>query len=153
VGCYRKILVGVDGSPDAAAALHHAATLARDLHAMLVVLTVVPAAPPPAVSPAGAQAAPVDNERTFDRILRAAVATLPPDVGVQTRLTHGRPARRIVEVAEEAGCDLIVMGFHGHGRLHHALVGSVSDDVMRASTLPVLLMRAGQAPPVPTTGV
>jgi nucleotide-binding universal stress UspA family protein len=34
------------------------------------------------------------------------------------------------------------MGFHGHGRLHHALVGSVSDRVLRESRLPVLLMSA-----------
>jgi nucleotide-binding universal stress UspA family protein len=142
VGCYRRILVALDGSPDAAAALRHAVSLARDQHAQLVVLTVMPAAPAQTVGPAGALPAPVDNERSFGRLLREAVAALPDDVGVQTRLTQGRPARRIVEVAEETGCDLIVMGFHGHGRLHHALIGSVSDSVMRASRLPVLLMRA-----------
>jgi nucleotide-binding universal stress UspA family protein len=60
---------------------------------------------------------------------------------VQTRLIRGRPARRILEVAEECDCDLIVMGFHGHGRLHDALVGSVSGTVLRESSRPVLLMR------------
>jgi hypothetical protein len=35
------------------------------------------------------------------------------------------------------------MGFHGHGRLHHALMGSVSDSVLLGSNRPVLLMRAG----------
>jgi len=147
VGCYRKILAAVDGSRGAAAALQHAARLARDQHASLVVLTVVPAAAPQAIPPAGALPAPVDNEQTFGRVLREAVDALPPDIGVETRLTHGRPARCIVEVAEQSGCDLIVMGFHGHGRLHHALIGSVSDSVMRASGLPVLLMRAAEARP------
>ena len=46
MGYYRTILAAVDGSADAAAALRHAATLARDQHAQLIVLTVVPAAPP-----------------------------------------------------------------------------------------------------------
>jgi nucleotide-binding universal stress UspA family protein len=142
VGCYRTILAAVDGSPDAAEALRHAASLARDQHAKLVVLTVVPAAPTQAVTPAGAVPAPVDPDTTYAKILREAVDTLPPDVGVQTRLVRGRPAKRIVDVAQECGCDLIVMGFHGHGRLHHALIGSVSDSVMRSSRLPVLLMRA-----------
>ena len=146
MGCYRRILVALDGSRDAAAALRHAVSLARDQHAQLVVLTVVPAAAPQTVGPAGALPAPIDNERAFGRLLREAVDALPADIGVQTRLTHGRPARRIVEVAEETGCDLIVMGFHGHGRLHHALIGSVSDSVMRASRLPVLLMRGASAP-------
>jgi nucleotide-binding universal stress UspA family protein len=153
VGCYRTILAAVDGSRDAAAALRHAATLARDQHARLIVLTVVPAAPTQTVTPAGALPAAVDNERGFARILREAVDSLPPDVGVESRLVRGRPARRIVEIAEEAGCDLIVMGFHGHGRLHHALIGSVSDSVMRASTLPVLLMRAAQEPAVTVAGI
>jgi nucleotide-binding universal stress UspA family protein len=144
MGCYGTILAAVDGSRDAAAALRHAAALARDQHAKLIVVTVVPAAPTPTVTPAGAMPVTVDSEGTFARILRDAVETLPPDIGVESRLVRGRPARRIVEVAEEAGCDLIVMGFHGHSRLHHALIGSVSDSVMRASTLPVLLMRDEQ---------
>jgi nucleotide-binding universal stress UspA family protein len=149
VGCYRTILAAVDGSPDAAAALRHAASLARDQHARLIVLTVAPAAPPQTVTPAGALPPPVDPEKTFARILREAVDTLPSDIGVQTRLARGRPARRILEVAQESGCDLIVMGFHGHGRLHHALMGSVSDSVLRDSGLPVLLMRAGARCPGP----
>jgi nucleotide-binding universal stress UspA family protein len=143
MGCYRTILAAVDGSPDAAAALAHAASLARDQHARLVVLTVAPPAPPQTVTPAGALPPPVDPQKTFAGILREAVDTLPADIGVQTRLRRGRPARRILEVAQESGCDLIVMGFHGHGRLHHALMGSVSDSVLRDSGVPVLLMRAG----------
>jgi len=149
MGWYRTILVAIDGSVDAAAALHHAVALARDQHARLVLLTVVPAAPPQAVGPAGALPAQVDGEATFARILRGAVDSLPPDIGVESRLVKGRPARRIVEIADEVGCDLIVMGFHGHGRLHHALIGSVSDSVMRAAALPVLLMRAASHEPVP----
>jgi nucleotide-binding universal stress UspA family protein len=149
VGCYRTILVAVDGSPDAAAALRHAASLALDQHARLIVLTVVPTPPPQSVSPAGTLPPPVDAERTFARILRESVDALPSDVGVQTRLSRGRPARRILEIAQECGCDLIVMGFHGHGRLHHALLGSVSDSVLRASGLPVLLMRAPEPRPGP----
>jgi nucleotide-binding universal stress UspA family protein len=86
-----------------------------------------------------------DNDAAYARILRDAVEPLPADVGVQTRIARGRPARRILEVAQESGADLIVMGFHGHGRLHHALIGSTSDAVLRASTVPVLLMSASCA--------
>jgi nucleotide-binding universal stress UspA family protein len=142
VSCYRTILAAVDGSPDAAAALLHAASLARDQHAKLIVLTVIPAAPPQVANPAVMLPAPGDTDAAFGRIVRESVDALPADVGVQTRLARGRPARRILEIAEECACDLIVMGFHGHGRLHHALVGSVSDRVLRESRLPVLLMRA-----------
>jgi nucleotide-binding universal stress UspA family protein len=147
VGCYRTILVAVDGSADAAAALHHAASLARDQHARLILLTVVPAPPPQVAGPAALLAPPVEGDDAYVRILRDAVDTVPPDVGVQTRLARGRPARRILETARECACDLIVMGFHGHGRLHHALIGSASDSVLPASGVPVLLMRAAEPRP------
>ncbi len=144
MGCYRTILVAIDGSPDADAALHHAVSLARDQHAKLVLLTVVPPPTPQLPGPGMAPPPPADPEDVFARILRDAADALPDDVGVQTRLVRGKPGRRIIEVASESGCDLIVMGFHGHGRLHHALAGSVSDTVLRASHLPVLLMRAAE---------
>lgn len=142
MGCYRAILVAIDGSPDAAAALRHAVSLARDQHARLVLLTVM--APPTPQLPGPGMAPPptVDPAEVCAGILREAVDRLPDDVGVETRLVRGKPGRRIVEVAGECGCDLIVMGFHGHGRLHHALAGSVTDSVLRASRLPVLLMHA-----------
>jgi hypothetical protein len=43
------------------------------------------------------------------------------------------------------------MGVPGHGSLHHALIGSVSDDGARASTLPILHTRR-QAPPLAAGG-
>jgi nucleotide-binding universal stress UspA family protein len=142
MGCYRTILVAIDGSPDAAAALQHAVSLARDQHAKLVLLTVMPPATPQVPGPGMAPPPPADPEEVFARILRDAADALPDDIGIETRLVRGKPGRRIIEVASESCCDLIVMGFHGHGRLHQALAGSVSDTVLRSSHLPVLLMRA-----------
>jgi nucleotide-binding universal stress UspA family protein len=141
MGCYRTILVALDGSPDALAALEHAVTLARDQHACLVVMTAAP--PPVLASGIGSGTTVVANlEPNFVHDLQQAIRSLPPDVGVQSRVAHGPAARCILEVAEECRCDLIVMGFHGHGRLHHALRGSVSDTVARESHRPVLLVRA-----------
>jgi nucleotide-binding universal stress UspA family protein len=141
MSCYRTILVAYDGSDDATVALHHAAALARDQHARLVLLVVVPRMP---VYPAnGATAiAARDLDQCFARVLHDAIDALPPDVGVDCRLVHGKPARRILEIAREHNCDLIVMGSHGHGRLHGALIGSTSASVAREGTVPVLLLRA-----------
>jgi nucleotide-binding universal stress UspA family protein len=148
MGCYRTILVAVDGSPDAAAALRHAQSLARDQHARLILLTVVPSPQPQVVSAGAFVPPPGDAVEAFAGILRTAADTVAPDIGVELRLDRGRPAQRILAVARESGCDLIVMGFHGHGRLHHALMGSISDSVLRAGGLPVLLMRAEEPRPV-----
>src|SRR5690349_6148009 len=141
MGCYCTILVALDGSPDASAALQHAASLARDQHARLVVMTVTP--PPMMYGGFGSGATVVANlESSFLKELDEAVRALPPDVGVQSRATRGQAARRILEVAEDCNADLIVMGFHGHGRLHRAFRGSVSDKVARESKRPVLLVRS-----------
>jgi len=69
---------------------------------------------------------------------------LPEDVSVTTLLVEGPPARALVERSRSGAFDLIVMGSHGHGRLHTSLLGCVSQKVMQASPIPVLLIRAPQ---------
>jgi nucleotide-binding universal stress UspA family protein len=146
MGCYRNILAAFDGSADAGAALKHAAALARDLHAKLIVVTVVP--PPMYVGGIGAGATTVaDVEQLLTRELHQAIAALPRDVSIEARVARGRPADHIREMAEKCCSDLIVMGFHGHSRLRQAVRGSVSDTVVRNSARPVLLVRAGCTPP------
>ncbi|MDX6604689.1 MAG: hypothetical protein QOF23_1198, partial [Solirubrobacterales bacterium] len=141
-----QILVALDGSPDAEAALRHAVTLARDQNARLTLLTVAP----PVATPVGAAAsAPPDLLDIHSKILREATESLPEDIGVTTRLERGDAAETILRVVREDGQNLIVMGSHGHSRFHRALLGSVSERVLRASAVPVLLMRAGKEAPVP----
>ena len=53
----------------------------------------------------------------------------------------GRAAEDIVEVAEEIGAGLIVMGSRGNGRLTRALLGSASDAVVRHAHCPVTIVR------------
>lgn len=147
MGLYRNILVAIDGSPDATAALRHAAALAHDQHAPLILLSVAPNA---SGTGGTAGASPEDPLDFYARILREAVATLPADVGVKTMLERGDPADAILATAERQRCDLIVMGSHGHGRFVRALLGSVSERVLKTSAAPVLLLRSG--PPVDATG-
>jgi nucleotide-binding universal stress UspA family protein len=141
--CYRNILVALDGSPDGYAALFHAATLARNQKVRLTVLSVVP------LNGAAGPIQAGDLKHLHIGVLQAAVDSLPDDVSATTLLESGNPPETIVRVAEETDHDLIVMGSHGHSRVHRALLGSVSERVLKASTKPVLLMRAGAATPVP----
>jgi len=53
----------------------------------------------------------------------------------------GPPAETIVHVAHERGADLIVMGTHGRTGLHHMLLGSVAEKVVRLATCPVLTVK------------
>ena len=119
MSCYRSILVALDGSPDAAAALRHAVSLARDQNARLTLLSVVPRPP----LPAGAGVAPPpDLTEVHAAILHEALETLPGDVGVTTKLDHGDPAAAILARVDAGPCDLVVMGSHGHNRVRRALL-------------------------------
>jgi nucleotide-binding universal stress UspA family protein len=53
----------------------------------------------------------------------------------------GNPIDEILKQAEATGCDLIVMGAHGHGILGDTMMGSVSRRVLRRSKKPVLVIR------------
>jgi nucleotide-binding universal stress UspA family protein len=138
VSCYLDILVAHDGSADADAALEHAIRLARDQHARLTLLTVAPLTHQP-----GAMTAPAtpDLLDSFTDSQRRAVDSVPDDIGVTTQLLRGDPAETILCAVRKGEHDLIVMGSHGHGRLHRALLGSVSYHVLRDSPVPVLLIR------------
>lgn len=148
MGCYHKILVALDGSPDAESALMHAITLARNQHARITLLTVGPS---PNRTTAVGTAPPPDLIDVHQEILRDSTALVPRDVGVTTRLERGDAAATILRIAREEESDLIVMGSHGHSRFHRALLGSVSERVLAQSQVPVLLMRGNGCvePPVP----
>jgi nucleotide-binding universal stress UspA family protein len=134
---YRTILVAVDGSPDARAALEHAVGLAHDQNARLTLLSVVPPVPSSALL---SGAAPQTLQACFADCLAELRDSVPDDVSLTTRLLEGPPARRIAETARDH--DLVVMGTHGRGRVGEALLGSVSREVVHLSNVPVLLIRA-----------
>ena len=58
-------------------------------------------------------------------------------------LRNGRPGQEIVALAEELGAGLIVVGGRGLGGMKRALMGSVSDSVVRHASCPVLVARGG----------
>lgn len=56
-------------------------------------------------------------------------------------IRRGNPASRILEVADEKGCDMIVMGSHGHGTFVDAMMGSTASRVVKRAKVPVLVVR------------
>ncbi|MBA3997332.1 MAG: universal stress protein [Candidatus Accumulibacter sp.] len=59
----------------------------------------------------------------------------------QSHIHVGPAAEVIVRVADELGCDLILMGTHGRGALPAALLGSVTRKVLHLTSRPVLLAK------------
>ena len=60
---------------------------------------------------------------------------------VRTRTAFGLPADEILAAAKATGADLIAMAIRGRSGLGRALFGSVAESVLRASPVPVLLIR------------
>lgn len=62
-------------------------------------------------------------------------------VDVETILTTGRPARRILETVETADVDHVVMGNRGRSGIRRVLFGSVAETVTRRASVPVTIVR------------
>jgi nucleotide-binding universal stress UspA family protein len=70
----------------------------------------------------------------------------------QAHLRMGTPAAEIVELAEELEVGLVVVGSRGSSGIRRALMGSVSDSVVRHAHCPVLVVRKEEAPAQDASG-
>jgi nucleotide-binding universal stress UspA family protein len=144
---FRSILVAIDGSPAATAALRHAIQLARDEGARLTLMTVVPAhrwlLPSPYIAPVPTEE---ELERQAQEIVDEAERLVPEDVPVSTVVRHGPVLDAILGRIECAEHDLVVVGSRGRGAAGALLLGSLSRALVRRSPVPVLVVRADAAP-------
>ena len=146
------LLVPLDGSVLADAALPYAEVLARALAAPLRLVAVVEPAPVGLLGqPSEVQAhlEQADRQRLGQHLSTTADALRAGGLEVTVTLDLGDPSNRILAVADAHDVAMIVMATHGRGGAARWLVGSVADKVMRLSTRPVLLVRPpadGEAP-------
>jgi nucleotide-binding universal stress UspA family protein len=146
---YKEILVPLDGSPLAEAALPDATAVAKAFGGRISVLFVLepiglypqqsmvlsPMIPPPLSTDEGEESA----RKYLDQMVRR----LTMD-GVDARyvLKEGDPASEICDYTEAEKIDLIVMSTHGRSGLKRWVYGSVADRVLREASVPILLIRS-----------
>jgi nucleotide-binding universal stress UspA family protein len=138
------ILLATDGSAQAQLAARTAADLAQRTDSELHVTTVGAGVPISATtSPAHFEDVLRENRRQAQEMLDQQAKRIEESGGAanERHLREGRAAEEIVELAEEIGAGMIVMGSRGHGRLRRALMGSVSDAVVRHAHCPVTIVR------------
>ena len=83
-----------------------------------------------------------DARRTAaGEILEHAVSSLGM-TDVEARIIEGDPGRALCDLAREVEATVIVMGTRGRGGLRRAVLGSVSDHVVRNAPCPVLVIRS-----------
>jgi nucleotide-binding universal stress UspA family protein len=145
-----RIVVGVDGSDGGQRALqwavHEAATRGGTVQAVTawswdgIEIT-------PRVS-----ANPREAKDHAARALARAVEDVPAHdrvgVTVATELVEGRPADVLSAVAQDA--DLLVLGSHGHSRVRHTVLGSVSEECVRKAGCPVVVIPVPHPAPQPS---
>jgi nucleotide-binding universal stress UspA family protein len=66
------------------------------------------------------------------------------DIDFESEVASGDPAHTLIDILERHACDLVVMGASGTSTLRSALLGSVSNEVLHASGVPVLIVKASQ---------
>jgi nucleotide-binding universal stress UspA family protein len=137
-----KILLATDGSADAELARTTAVDLANSTDSEVHLVTVAPGYPsydirnPAVVEQLRKQAQDILNEQV-EKIEQSGGKVAEKHLRIAERYR----AQQIVQVAEYIGAGLIVMGSRGLGGVRRALIGSVSDSVVRHAHCPVMVVR------------
>ena len=140
---YRKILVGIDGSPVASSALRRAILFAHDSGAELHALAVEEHLPRFAATVGETDDARDERDAFFARIVSDAKRTAVAEgVPITCEVMQGNPAKLIVERGHALDCDLIVIGHSSHASsVWGNLLGSTADRVVDHAHCDVLIVR------------
>jgi nucleotide-binding universal stress UspA family protein len=158
---FERIVVPLDGSRLSAQAIPYANELAHKFNSQVMLLRVVTDNHTTYATQTGgfgensvmqiiSEQIPlrdVENTAHARRYLMNRAKDVSDDgVTVTYHVTEGSPARSIMEFAELQQASLIVMMSHGRGRFKRAILGSVTDAIMRGSSVPVMVIRAQGMP-------
>ncbi len=140
-----KILVAADFSDASKLAVEAAAKLCQDTGAKMVLMHVATAIR----VPANAEPDPiskVQSEINEDEAVTLSTEWAAPlreqGLDVETVMVEGKPAEAILAAAAEKDVGLIVLGRRGWGKVKRFMLGSVTEDVVRRSEIPVLVVPA-----------
>jgi nucleotide-binding universal stress UspA family protein len=144
---FSRIVVGTDGSETAAEAVRQAADLAKLSGAQLSIVSAFEPVSKRRIE-GEQQGIPADVQHEIgpredvNLVLEAAAAAVKKDgVEVQTHPVEGNPAEGILNVAEQTGADLIVVGNKGMTGARRFVLGSVPNNVSHHAPCSVLVVR------------
>ncbi len=139
---YKHILVAIDLTEDCHPVIQRAQSLAQSLGAQLSLVHIVE---PMAMAFGGD--VPMDlsmlQQQQFDQArerLEGFASSYPELTAEHRHLAYGQPRQEIHRLAEEKGCDLLVVGSHGRHGLA-LLLGSTANDVLHGAPCDVLAVR------------
>lgn len=144
---FQHILLPTDGSELSASAIRQGIRLAKSIGAKVTGLSVMPTQVPFFYQKRMPKEALEDADRQAKKLAEthlAAVEQEAREAGVAYDLvceTSEHPYDKVIHVAEEKGCDLIVMASHGRRGVQALLIGSETQKVLTHSRIPVLVVR------------
>lgn len=147
---YKKMLVPIDGSMRSEVVVPHAAATAKALGCNVRLLTVVDLAKNgngkhmDSAPDEAASAAWIEAEIAQAESYMHPVAERFADHGLKAEMEvrFGNPGEEIIKAATEYGSDIIAMATRSRRGLARLVFGSVADEVLRESHVPVLLITA-----------
>ncbi|SFS81183.1 universal stress protein [Halostagnicola kamekurae] len=139
---YETLLIPTDGSEESRAAIDHGIALAERLEATVHALSIVPEGPHGAMKRDELRAEPQEEAREANRLVESAAEDGGVDVTSEVR--EGVPQEAILEYAGEIGADMIVLGTVGRTGLDHVLLGSVAEEIVRNSSVPVVTVQPAE---------
>jgi nucleotide-binding universal stress UspA family protein len=139
----RSIVVGTDGSPSADAAVRRAAEIAKGTDAQVHLVTAYPDVPTYRETIASsAKAEPIELRQVAESVLARESRTLTDEgIEVMSHAREGDPADVIINIAQEVGADLILVGARGLTGLQRFLLGSVSSKLSHHAPISVMVVR------------
>jgi nucleotide-binding universal stress UspA family protein len=143
----KRIVVAADGSPASTRGLEQVADLAPRIGAEVVVVYVRHLPPTAMMSPGVADSEFVQTLDDQESEVKQQVVRALGGKGVAWDFVvrSGSPGEEIVEVVDEMGADLVVVGSNRHSSLHNLLLGSTAAYLTAHSQAAVLVMRSKAA--------
>jgi len=143
---YDRILLSTDGTVASEEAETHALELAATHDAVLDALYVVDEDVVTAYSGDEYVDEAEGPEHGLEQLGEEALSVLrdrasAADVDIETAMVHGRPAEIIVAYADDHEADVLVLGTKRRPEEYRALLGSVTDRVLRLTTRPALVVK------------
>ena len=142
-----RIMIAVDGSALALDAVHHALELVRrgGLRATLVLGHVQEEASLLELATQGADAVAQASVEAAGHLMAPAMALVHgAGAAYETEIGLGPVAATLVDMVERCGCDALILGARGLGGLRGALLGSVSQQLVQMSPVPVTVVKHGE---------
>ncbi len=140
----KKILVAVDGSESSYRATDFALLLAKKLESKIYFLHVVDVAPYPTYKEDVSDYVEVEGsfeDRGKEILSNCLQKAKKKRVRAESFLEVGDPSHEIVQFAVDRSCDCIIMGKRGLGQLERILVGSITDQVTKLSSIPSIIVK------------